>query len=516
MFSRLLIAIFLLPALAFGTIGYQIQPEPTNRTLRVSISLPSAGERESFSIPAWCPGFYFLREYQKKIFDFVATDPDGRTMTVRHEPDSRTWEVLNPNRDPIRVSYRVLGDDPGLGFFGTSVLGATAFVNGPSALMYIDGRKEEPVDLSVEFGPTESKWKTACALDPAPGAETFKANGYDELADSPIQMGLFETRSFQVAGIPFTVVFVSRNQRYRCDLDAETARLQKIAAPAIQLFGGASFKRYIFFIHLAVGDFSGGLEHRAGNVQAVVDSRPLDIDDLAAHEYFHAWNVKQMRPKVLGPFDYTQPQRTANLWFAEGVTDYYAKITTYRSGLKDRAWLLNEFKSQVRELQASEVRRRVSLADCSREAWEHGGFGNGDLSYYTKGLLVGWIFDAVIRDATDGRKSLDDVMRLMYARYRLPQPGYPEDGILRAIDEVTAASNAALYRRMVDTTEELPYEELKRIGIVVDPRSGDVRLDPDASPKQIKLRDAWLERPSGVDQDHEHPAHQAHEGGVKE
>lgn len=517
MLARLLIALSFLPAFALGTIDYRIQPEPAHRTLRVSMSVPSTSDQESFSIPAWCPGFYFLREYQKKIFDFVATDSEGRPMTVRHEPDSRTWIVANPDRGALRVGYRVLGDDPGLGFFGTSVLGATAFVNGPSAFMYVEGRKEEPIELAVEYADTEKEWKTACALDPGPvipGATTFKAGGYDELADSPIQMGRFETRSFRVAGIPFTVVFVSRNQRYQCDLDAETARLQAVSSPALQLFGGAAFKRYIYFIHLAVGDFSGGLEHRAGNVQAVSDSRPLDIDDLAAHEYFHAWNVKQIRPKILGPFDYTQPQRTANLWFAEGVTDYYAKITTYRSGLKDQAWLLSELKGQVRELQASQVRRKVSLADCSREAWEHGGFGNGDLSYYTKGLLVGWIFDALIRDATGGRKSLDDVMRLMYARYRLPQPGYPEDGILRAIDEVSGGSNFAIYGRMVQTTEELPYEELIRIGILVDPRTGDVKFDPNATPKQIELRNGWLERASGIHKNHEHATHQAHEGRV--
>ncbi|MFI5387456.1 MAG: hypothetical protein ACHQ50_15215, partial [Fimbriimonadales bacterium] len=296
------------------------------------------------------------------------------------------------------------------------------------------------------------------------------------------------------AGIPFEVVFVSTDQQYRPNLDEETARLKAIALPALKMFGGASFKRYIFFIHLAIGNFSGGLEHRACNVQAVRSTRPLDIDDLAAHEYFHAWNVKQIRPKILGPFDYTKEQRTANLWFAEGVTDYYAKITTYRSGLQDLNWLLRDLGSQVANLQHGTNRLRYTLADCSRLTWDDSGFGYGDLSYYVKGLIVGWIFDAVIRDATEGEKSLDDVMKLMYKRYQLPQPGYEEGGVLAAINEVSGSDYTLLYNRMVNSTDELPYEVLEKIGITVDANTNNVTVDPQASARAVEFRRAWLAR----------------------
>ncbi len=487
---RALLALGLLPSVCLADLHYTLAPEPDNKSVRVTVTVDNPKLEEDFRIPAWCPGFYFLQTYQRKISDFKAVDPSGADLHVSHDEGSREWKVSDPDQKPITASYRVLGDDAGLGFFGTNVRPKTAFVNGPSAFMYVVGRLTEPTKLKVSL---PEGWDVSTPADPDEGGG-YKANGYDEMIDHPIQMGLFERRKFELSGIPFEVVYVSLDQQYRPNLDEETARLKAVAAPAIKLFGGAGFKRYTFFIHLAVGNFSGGLEHRACNVQAVRGSRPLDIDDLAAHEYFHAWNVKQIRPKILGPFDYTKEQRTANLWFAEGVTDYYAKITTYRSGLQDQRWLLRELGGQVAGLQRSQNRLKFSLADASRLTWDDSGFGYGDLSYYTKGLLVGWIFDALIRDATDGEKSLDDVMRLMFKRFRLPQPGYEEGGILTAINEVSGSDFSQLYSIMVNSTEELPYDQLEKIGVTVDPANGNVTLNPNAGDKASGLRKAWLNR----------------------
>lgn len=489
-----LIPLALLPALCAADVKYTLSPEPANRCVRVTITIDEPNSQESFRIPAWCPGFYFLLKYQDNISEFKAVDTSGASLKVDHAQDVRQWTVSDPDKKAMTVSYRVLGDDPGLGFFGTSVLPHTAFVNGPSAFMYDVDRLTEATKLKITV---PAGWQIATPADPDDEGG-YKASGYDEMVDHPIQMGHFEMRKFVQAGIPFQVVFVSPDQHYTPDLDAETERLKAVSLPALKLFGGAQFKRYIFFIHLAVGNFDGGLEHRASNVQAIYSRKPLNIDDLAAHEYFHAWNVKQIRPKILGPFDYTKEQRTSNLWFAEGVTDYYAKITTYRSGLQDMKWLLKDLSGQVQNLQRSKMRSQCTLGDASRRAWENGGFGVEDLSYYVKGLLVGWIFDAVIRDATDGEKSLDDLMRLLYSRYHLPQPGYDEGGILAAINEITGNDYTHLYNQMVNTTEELPYDLLEKIGISVDPAEGTVTIDQKATGKPVVLRNAWLDRPGGI------------------
>jgi predicted metalloprotease with PDZ domain len=153
----------------------------------------------------------------------------------------------------------------------------------------------------------------------------------------------------------------------------------------------------------------------------------------------------------------------------EGVTDYYSKIVTCRSNLEDSNWLLGQISEQISELQNSTQRLKTTLEDCSRGCWENGGFGVGDLSFYTKGFLVGLIFDAEIRDLTHGEKSLDDVMRLLFERYRLPQPGLPEDGIQKAIAEVVGSGALdPLYERMLRSTQELPYDELRKLGLQLE------------------------------------------------
>ncbi|HRI45117.1 MAG TPA: hypothetical protein PLL78_01580 [Fimbriimonadaceae bacterium] len=456
----LALAFFALPSLALADVHYTLRTEPASQTIRVSVRMDDAAPNTVFRIPAWCPGFYSIKAYQEKISDVRAVNGDGKALEIRR-PDERAWQVAN-ERGPITLNYSVLGDDGGLGFFGVNVRGHTAFVNGPAAFMYADGRKDERMLLTVVNPPG---WDTAVSLDRTE-AGAYVAADYDELLDSPIRVGKFERRSFNVNGTPFEAIYASTNQRYNPDLEEQTKMLATISAPAMALFGSPPpFKRYLYFVNLAVGDFGGGLEHRASTVLAMPNVRNLQMETLAAHEFVHAWNVKQMRPLPLGPFDYTKPCRTGNLWLAEGVTDYYAQIVAYRSGLFDEAWLLRSLSDNIQELQRGSTRLKVTLEECSNQAWEHGGFSVGDLSYYTKGLVAGFVLDAAIRGATDGKKSLDDTMRSMFAKYRLPLPGYPEDGPRQAVNETAGKDLSALYDVLVRSTKEVPYEELAAMGL---------------------------------------------------
>ncbi|MBS1718969.1 MAG: M61 family metallopeptidase [Armatimonadetes bacterium] len=484
-----LIAPFLFAALstvASSTIKYKLTPEPDRKTVLVEITVEKAGEKPVFQLPTWCPGFYFLIKYEDKVSDFAATAADGSKLSF--EKGKSEWTVKNPGKGAVTVKYRVKGDDAGLGFFGTNVRDDKAFVNGPSAFMYVAGRKEEKTELQVSL---PKGWDIATGSESKDGVYT--ASGYDELADHPIQMGAFERRQFKVEGIPFEAIWVATNNTFNPDLDAETEILRKVSIPAIKLFGSAPFKHYTYIFHLAIGNFGGGLEHRASTVIAIPNSRQLGLDDLAAHEYFHAWNVKQIRPANLGPFDYMNITRTANLWFSEGVTDYYAKMTTYRSGCQEKAWLFRELSGQVQEIQGARGRLGITLADVSRRAWENGGFGVNGVSYYTKGLLVGWIFDAVIRSETKGKKSLDDVMRLLYKKYALPKPGFAEDGLMLAISEVAGKDLSALYQRMVNSTQELPYDLLNWIGLNVDANGNVGELGRPTDEQRARLAE-WLSR----------------------
>ncbi|MEZ0325166.1 MAG: hypothetical protein ACAH95_04620, partial [Fimbriimonas sp.] len=328
-----------LPALAAADIHYTLAPNTRSKSIAVSISPDTPGAAEIFRIPAWCPGFYSIKNYQAKIYDVVATTSDGTALAVQ-KVDSRSWRVVNPNKKQITFRYMVLGDDPGLGFFAVNVRDDKVFVNGPAAFMYVDGKVTEPTRLTLKLG--QQKWDVATGLSKnEEGA--YVANGYDEFIDNPIQLGTMARRSFSIGESAFEVVFASPDNQYRPNLDKQAEMIKKVSAPAVALFGGLPVKRFVFIFHLAVGDFSGGLEHRASTVMSVPNSATADIATLVAHEFFHTWNVKQLRPKVLGPFDYTQPVRTGNLWFAEGVTDYYAQLMTYRGYVGDASWLEDVF-----------------------------------------------------------------------------------------------------------------------------------------------------------------------------
>jgi predicted metalloprotease with PDZ domain len=493
--KKLFLFLVALPCVAFADVHYFFRPDPSAGELRVAIKVDASEAEQEFRIPAWCPGFYFLLNYQEKISKVEGTDATGRTLSVRQkEGDPRAWVVSNPTKGFVTLSYRVKGDDPGLGFFGVSVKGHTAFINGPAAFMYLPGRLEEKCTLKPML---PEGWKIATGMSQDDGGQ-FYAGGYDELIDHPIQVGIFESRRFTVEGLPFEVVFVTTTPgSAKADLDAEAERLKALSAPAIKLYGGAPFKKYVYILHLAVGGFGGGLEHRASTTIATGNTRPLGIDTLATHEYFHTWNVKQIRPKVLGPFDYTKQVRTNNLWFAEGVTDYYANITAYRSGLMDENLLLRTLSSEVSELQGSKARLEISLEYTSWNAWENGGFGVRGLSYYNKGLIAGLLFDAAIRSATEGAKSLDDVMRLLYKRHRLPQPGYDEDEIRAAINEVAGTDLSSLYNTVVRTPGEVPYEVLRGIGLRTRQNERGawmVEVDPDANPNAKARLGEWLRR----------------------
>lgn len=459
----LLFGLLVLSSLARADVHYTLTPLPQSQSVLVSVRLDSTEPDQSFHIPAWCPGFYFLQRYEQGISDIRASDGAGQALEVGPGEDARSWVVSNPARGAMTFSYRVLGNDPGLGFFGVNVRSDTTFVNGPAAFVYAGGRKNERCSLKLAL---PRGWDVATAMQ-EDEEEGFEAPDYDEFIDHPLQLGKMQRKPFEVAGIPFEAIFVTANALYPTNQDEVVEELKQLSLPAIKLFGGAPFRKYLYIVHLAVGNFNGGLEHRACNVIATNNTGKLSLGTLASHEYFHAWNVKQIRPKLLGPFDYTQEQRTGNLWFAEGVTDYYAYLTAYRSGRYDEGWLLDSFSSQLYTLQSGRTRRRITLERACRETWEHGGFGYDDLDYYNKGLIAGLVFDAAIREATEGAKSLDDVMRFLYQKHKLPYPGFEEDGILKALNEVSGKDLSALYRTIVQSTDEVPFEVLQGIGLRV-------------------------------------------------
>jgi predicted metalloprotease with PDZ domain len=429
------------------------------------------------AIPTWTPGWYQTMPYSEGIRDMQAENERGEPLSIQ-PVNHYSWRIDTGGAQRVLLRYRVLAREEGMGFFGVAMGPHHAFINGAAAFVYEMDAKNVPHEVRFRL---PVGWQVATAMDFASQSEqgpfgdvrdTFIAANYDELIDDPIQMGHFEVREFRARGVPMRVVFASETGNILCNMDRITADFQRIASVGIDLFGSAPFKRYLFIVHLSNRGFAGGLEHLKSTVLNVPDRRDLNINALAAHEYFHAWNVKRIRPKVLGPFDYTQPVRTRALWWCEGVTDYYAYLLLLRAGLMGERDFWQEMEREIFTLENNPAQARVSLEEASWNVWEGNGMGYGGLSYYNKGKVVGFLLDVYIRGVTGNRKSLDDVMRFLMERYSYPKPGFEEDGILQAINRVVAQDVSVLYRRMVASTEPLPYDEiLKYIGYRLERQS---------------------------------------------
>lgn len=456
--SAFAIAIALISVAAAATISYKVTLDIPARSIAVSMTIPNAAKDLVVSIPAWCPGFYFPQNYEKKIYDMHAVDEAGAPIqTTSNVP--RSWKLSNELGANVTINYRVLGDDSGLGFFGVFVSDRTAFINGPAAFLYIHDRKEEVCEVTVNPAPD---WEVACALERE--GKKLVASDYDELVDSPMQMGGYTKTQFETRSKKFELIWVPPARKINCDVDEQTEVLRKVVEPILDQFGGARFKRYVFIIHLSDDGFGGGLEHRASTVLAVPNRPHLDLADLGAHEFFHAYNVKQIRPRMLGPFDYASVPACKSLWFCEGVTDYYAKLAVFRSGLQDVRWLLDQIAIEIATLESSRNALRFTLEEACAAAPKNGGFGIGDLNYYNKGFVVGLLLDASLRGLNNEGSGLDDVMRHLYANYTLAKPGYTDDDLRSAICGGKSQIEK-LYDTLIRSKGKVAYEALRAIGL---------------------------------------------------
>jgi predicted metalloprotease with PDZ domain len=493
----LMLALFTL-ALSQSRIEYTLTVPPVEaQRFQIAIRVPHPeGKPLRFAIPAWCPGWHLLMDYETDILNLRARGKAGQPLAVQ-QTGKREWTIADPDPEETVLEYEVRLRGKAYSLFRSYLEEDEAFVNGPSCFLYLNGQKQTPITLTIRAHPD---WKIATGLAPTEQPNVFTASDYDELIDCPLQLGRFWQTAFTLSGVRFEVVIAgSPTPRTR---DRWVEELKAVAETTLSLTRRAPFKRYLFIIQAQNFSFMGGLEHRNSTVLNVGANSP-SIAQLAAHELFHAWNVKHFRPAVLGPFDYTREARTQNLWFAEGVTEYYAYLIVRRAGLIDEQHFLNALALEIEQLQRNPNRLKVSLAECSERVWEaRNSIGYGGLNYYNKGCVVGLLLDLKLRAITGNRRSLDDLMRLLMERYGYPKPGYPEDGLLKAYSELAGQDMSAFYRRLVNSVEELPYQEVfGEVGLELVQEAGRYRLRRAANltPAQQQLLDSWLapqERPS--------------------
>ncbi len=476
------------PVMAQEVISYEVKPLAKERSFQIQMEIPKVRELTvRLQIPVWSPGAYGVGNYAANIVGISATDSQGKPLRVFH-PEPNTWDVAANGAKTVRVNYSVKNSDLEV----ANGVPKRGHIQGPRTYLYVVDRKDEPVALTLVTPPDAKVWKIAVGLDAAKvsnaspqdtntsGTFRYTASSYDVLADAPVEMGDFVEDSFMAGGKPHRVVL------YGNYATIDRAKLvdysRRVAETETAFFGDAPFNQYVFMYRAAGGQGggAGGLEHLS-STEIGLGGRVSDVvRSVIAHEYFHLWNVKRIRPFVLGPFNYVSPPRTANLWWSEGVTSYYGDLLSRRGGLNTDEEYLTHIGSTITELLNTTARLSVSADEASMRVWEGNFGGFSGLSYYTKGELIGLCLDLEIRKRTQNKKSLDDVMKSLYEQGKRGKgPGFAEDDIKATVNRVSGQDLSEFYDGVARSYEELPLAQCLRYAGLTLAETGEPRTIPD-------------------------------------
>jgi predicted metalloprotease with PDZ domain len=473
---------------------YRVRPaDPQAHHFHVEIQFPNPGvELVELSLPAWIPGSYMIRDFARNIVSLLAESVDGERLDCRKR-DKQTW-VCRPDGRAIKIRYQVYAWE--LSVRAAHLDTAHAYFNGPALLMRVHGMDGQTclLDLLPPEAPVDGDWEVATSLVPeqidSRGFGRYRAEHYEDLIDHPVEMGVFDRVAFDLAGVPHRMAITGRHRADKARLEAD---LSRICAEHAALFGELPIDRYLFLV-TSVGEGYGGLEHRfSTSLLCSRNDLPHFSDDkrsesyirflgLCSHEYFHLWHVKRIRPLALMDGSLDREVHTRTLWAFEGITSYYDELALVRSGRIDTRTYLGLLAATITRLLRTPGREVQTLAESSFDAWtkfykQDENAPNAIVSYYVKGALVALALDLTIRAGTQGRASLDDVMRELWSRYGRTGVGVPERGVEAVAAEVSGLDLDAYFAAALDGTAELDLEPLfAGVGI-------GMRLRPAGGPK---------------------------------
>lgn len=472
------------------TIYYSIVPKDlAGHVFKVTLQVDQPDPLgQQFKLPAWIPGSYMVREFARHIVQIKASS-NGKKVALT-KLDKHGWRAA-PMSGPLSLEYEVYAWD--LSVRSAHLDQTHGFFNGTSVFLRVLGQElaRHVVDIQKPSDPVCEKWRVATTLPlhkaKLYGFGTYVAQNYDELIDHPVEMGTFAKVGFSVHGVPHD--FILTGVVPNVDLERIANDLEKICAYQSALFEPktrrAPVDRYLFMT-MAVGDGYGGLEHRAST--ALLCSRSelpvkgsgaaseayITFLGLCSHEYFHTWNVKRIKPDAFADYDLQQENYTSLLWFFEGVTSYYDDLVLLKSGLISEPTYFNLVSKALNGVLRGSGRNRQSLAESSFDAWskyyrQDENSPNAIVSYYTKGSLLAMTLDLTIRRASAGKKSLDDLMRLLWQKfgrdfYELAkdgrQQGVTESQLQELIEQLSGIKMKTFFDQYVRGTKELPLAEL--------------------------------------------------------
>ena len=416
-------------------------------------------------MPVW-NALYQVRNFAANVENVQAHDASGAEAMVRKTKTSE-WEVVAP-AGCVVVSYDVHVDAPGP--FGSALNADHGFFNWAMVLMYPPGLRSQPMSIRLLDTPTTWEMRDLHILGAAPPGKIDQAVGiahnYDELTDSPVILGTFQQSSFQLDGATYHIVVDGNPADY--DLDQLDKSLEAITHAAVDWMQDRPYDEYTFLFHFPRGPGGGGMEHAYGTaIEVNADRLRTSLTPLArvsAHEFFHLWNVKRIRPQSLEPIDYQHEMDTRALWFSEGVTSTVGDMLLARSGLIDENQYLRAVSEEISDLQRRPAREWQSVEESSLDTWFDGiAFYRSrerSISYYNKGELLGILLDLRIRQLTNDTKSLRDLFQWMNRHYAQQHRYFPDSaGVEEAAEAITARSFAAFFRDYVAGVKELPYDD---------------------------------------------------------
>lgn len=452
-------------------------PKPHTHMLEVEVRIKrgpgvSAPAEELLLMPVWTPGSYLVREFERHVQDFAATDASGRALQWE-KLNKDSWRVVTKGSRDWRATYRVYANE--LSVRTNELNSDHAFWNNAALLMYLEGFLSAPSTLHI-LAP--QPWKVATALPVEPGPKnTFRAENFDILYDSPVEVSNFKTLSFEVKGVRHRIVIDGEGNYDPARVQAD---VKKIVEAAVELMGGEiPYRDYTFFLHLR-SNTGGGLEHLNSTALGFrrfgfkPEANYRGFLSLVAHEFFHLWNVKRIRPDALGPFDYTKENYTKLLWVAEGITSYYENVILRRAGLiSDKDFLAAPARA-FQDLQDTPGRLAMSAEEASFDAWikyyrQDENSINSQVSYYDKGAILGLLLDLEIRKRSKGAKSLDDVMRYLYTEFYKKDRNYTSKDFQIISEMMAGSSLEQFFAKYVRGREELDYNSaLAAAGLRLD------------------------------------------------
>jgi len=448
-------------------IRYRVaMPEPQSHEFHVTLEIPalpgSARDTIDVVFPAWAPGSYLVRDFARHIYDLEIRDRAGAAV-VHERMDKQRWRLRTDGR-PVTLRYRVFAFEVSV---RTSFLDDShAFLSGTSLFFFVDGEIARPCVVAVE---PPAGWRISTALPAVRGRRnTFSARDYDELVDSPIEAGTHQLLAFREDGTRFEVALHGHTN---ADLARILAELRAIVRTTGEIFGGFPFARYLFIIHALTT--RGGLEHANSCTLDIVglsfedEKGYQNFAELAAHEFFHAWNVKRIHDQPLGPFDYTQENYTRLLWFHEGFTEHMQALILLRAGLITVERYLKDLAEDWTRYAARPGRNVTPLSELSYEAWikqykPADNHTNRMVSYYDKGHWAGLALDLILRSATAGRRGLPDLFRRLWLRHAAHDRAIDATLIRSEAEAIAGRSLAGYFHRFIDGTAELPIPDLLR------------------------------------------------------